>query len=138
MVKTSLPDSEACMYSFSTGSPSYTLSGLSGRESSLAMRSTIATQNQFSVQTSGDTPHLKSWNVTSFQCQEHLVSASCTAQTPCTGLLLPRAQTSCMVPCYHVHRPPALTPATTCTDYFEKRKIPLLKSAQPIKIGQFW
>ena len=132
MVKTSLPDSKACMYSFSTGSPSYKLSGLSVRESSLAMRSAIATQNQFSIQTSGDTPHLKFWNVTSFQCQEHLVSASCTSP------LLPRAQTSCMVPCYHVHRHPALTPATTCTDYFEKRKIPLLKSAQPIKIGQFW
>lgn len=48
-------DSKACVSTLSTRSPSYKASGLSVRGTSPGMRSAIATQNQSSRQTPGDT-----------------------------------------------------------------------------------
>lgn len=60
-VKISQPDSMACMYALTTGSPSYKVSGLSVGVTNLGMSSTSVTQNQLSRRTPGDTPHLKFW-----------------------------------------------------------------------------
>lgn len=87
MVKTSLPDSKACIYTFITGSPSYKVSGLSVR-----------------VKPSYEECHSYSEPVLNSDIRRHPTHEVLECNHLLNGPLLPHAQTSCMVPCYHVHR----------------------------------